>query len=636
MSLSARGLSRSRGASVLAALVLVGILGVAYVAFQYAQSSFHLAEGTPMTLTAAAAITTPSAGSFTGCTRNSDRNSPDYGKLTCQCAQPARSPKAVNGSLSTVQNCLPGCVYDVHPGTSSLDGDVVSASVAAPKIVTESSPSMSLPFTGTPDSSLCKVKVCTSSDASSCVLAGSSKAPISGGNAGAGAGPDSQTSPVTSPTAGNADTSGEIASALGNCNTDPALGLPCPSTNTPTPPGADSPTNMPSDAINTPTPPGADSPTSAAPCTYSTPSIPCVEGVVQNPDLSSSVSGPNSANPCASNEVTINGTCQEAPPGVSTSCASGEVLVAGNCQTPPPNLSTSCASGEVLVAGSCQSSPSTFTQTPAAPKAPPANPAAAVAAALNNAAGDVNQFLGGLLKGLASGLKSGSGSSASPSAPYGVGTNGAACYQPPVQPDPSTCSVGTWQSTSSSGNGCVTGWQCVPSNTAATQPTATLSCQPQTADVGMTVSISYSCANATGSSGVGFDTQNALSGSTSTVIATPPTGANTASYGVTCINGTQTASQQCAIQINKPWISLAAIPSVVTQNGSSTIGWVTGGMQSCTLFTWDPLEATPTVVTTGLSGVTTLFSIATTTPVSLLCQTTSGGTKQADTGITIH
>ena len=635
MSLSGRGISQIRGASVLAALVLVAILGVAYVAVQYARNFGDFAERSNTAFLATAAIATPSAGSFTGCTLYSD------GTRTCTCAQRSRNPKASNGSMSTVQNCLPGCVYDVHPGASTNPTITAAVDLNPPKIVTESNPTESDRFSGNPDSSMCKVKVCTSSDASSCVLAAKSTGSPSANTGSAPPAPPAPSNPQTEPCVsttitpcyGPAPSSGgttgagsgipssdgqAVSDALGGCGTDSFN--PCPTNTGNTSPqlgscGTDS--FNPCSSGSNPSASGSGEPCSL----YS----PCTRAIQTNPDLSqpgdnssgnpTPPSDSNAANPCASNEVTINGTCQEAPAGVSTSCASGEVLVAGNC----------VSSKTLKVSGGNDTKGGGGNTAPASGGLP-----------------DIGQFLQGLVKGLTGKGGGGGGSGTSnqqqqQNAPYGRGTDGAACYQPPVKPLDSSCTIGTWQSTSLAHNGCVTGWQCVPGSAGSGgQPSATLSCQPQIADVGMTISFSYACSNATGSSGSGFNTQNALSGSTTTIIATPPAGANTASYGITCINGTQTASQQCSIQLNKPWISLVAIPSVVAKNGSSAIGWVTGGLKSCALSIMNASATSSSPTAVDVSGVNTLFSIATTTSISLTCQTLSGGMSQATSSIIIQ
>ena len=217
-------------------------------------------------------------------------------------------------------------------------------------------------------------------------------------------------------------------------------------------------------------------------------------------------------------------------------------------------------------------------------------------------------------------------------APYGVGNNGAACPVPPSTPQ---CATGaTAQPISGSGNGCVTSYQCVPTagSTFAQTPTPQISCSPQIADVGTSVAISYSCANATGSSGAGFTTNNQTSGSTSTVITAPPSGTNTANFGLTCTNGSQAAGAQCSVQINQPAIVLVANPQTVPSGQPSSIGWVTAGMQSCVISS--PQDATFTASNASnqsINGVAQTDAITQSTEFDLTCTTLGGQTKGAST-----
>lgn len=221
-------------------------------------------------------------------------------------------------------------------------------------------------------------------------------------------------------------------------------------------------------------------------------------------------------------------------------------------------------------------------------------------------------------------------------APYGVGTNGAACTQPPAQP---TCAAGaTAQPIYGQGNGCVTSYQCVNINgsTFGSTPTPQISCSPQVADVGQSVAISYSCQNATDSSGGGFSTNDQLSGSASSTITTPPSGANTANYGITCDNSGQTASAQCSVQVNQPAIDLVANPQSVSNGGKATIGWVTAGMQSCVISSPDDANFTSANASNqSVSGVAQTDAITASTEFDLTCQTLGGQTKTAKTIITV-
>jgi len=212
------------------------------------------------------------------------------------------------------------------------------------------------------------------------------------------------------------------------------------------------------------------------------------------------------------------------------------------------------------------------------------------------------------------------------------------CPAAPVQPT-TGCTNGSWKPVTtqgSNGRQCTTNWQCTPSN--AVTPTAELSCQPKVADVGMSVAISFSCANATGSSGAGggFSTDNQTSGSTTTVIATPPAGATGITYALTCRNQNLTARAECSVQISKPTIVLLANPKNVVSGESSRVGWVTSGMQSCVVSSPQmPGFTTQNANNKNVNGVATTSPLTRNTTVVLTCQTIGGSTKAASTTIVV-
>ena len=221
---------------------------------------------------------------------------------------------------------------------------------------------------------------------------------------------------------------------------------------------------------------------------------------------------------------------------------------------------------------------------------------------------------------------------------YGYGTDGQPCMQPPTQPLASTCTVGTWKAVSATNNKCTTGWQCVPSGSNSSgAPVASLSCQSQVADVGSTFGISYACQNSTGSIGGGFYTGGQLSGSTSTIIAIPPAGYDTATYSLGCSNGNATVGAQCSVQINNPQIILTASPNTVILGATSTIGWVTSGMQSCVISSPDLPDFTAQNANhTSVNGVAVTPSLTVSARMLLSCKTLAGGTRQATTTVTVH
>jgi hypothetical protein len=209
------------------------------------------------------------------------------------------------------------------------------------------------------------------------------------------------------------------------------------------------------------------------------------------------------------------------------------------------------------------------------------------------------------------------------------------CTTSPAQPDPAGCQGGTWRPTTQSGNSCISGWQCVPGNGSGT-PVAQLSCQPQVADVGMSIAISFSCGNATGSAGQGFDTGNALSGSASTTLANPLAGTNKATFGLRCVNGNIPATASCSVDMARPSITLVTIPKIIPVNASSTIGWVTTGMQSCTISSPQLPEFTSlNALSTTTNGGAVTPPLSESTEFLLHCTTLGGQTKDATTTVQV-
>ncbi|MBV9159177.1 MAG: hypothetical protein JO019_01105 [Candidatus Kaiserbacteria bacterium] len=211
------------------------------------------------------------------------------------------------------------------------------------------------------------------------------------------------------------------------------------------------------------------------------------------------------------------------------------------------------------------------------------------------------------------------------------------CPPPPNQPDPTLCQSGVWQqqsNTNTSGQICVTGWQCVQNG--SSQPAAQISCQPQVVDPGMSVAISYSCTNSVTSDGIGFFSLHQLSGSTTTVAQLPASG-NTINYGIACVGTTgAVATSTCNVQVSHPSIVMVANPQTVSRGTTSVVGWVTTGMNACTVSSPDMPDFTAhNAGIRATSGVATTTPIATTTRVVLHCETIGGGTRDATTTITV-
>ena len=229
-----------------------------------------------------------------------------------------------------------------------------------------------------------------------------------------------------------------------------------------------------------------------------------------------------------------------------------------------------------------------------------------------------------------------SGTQCSQPPPQGTG-----CLTAPSQPDPSGCQNGTYKPTyGGTNNACVVGWQCVPgTGGGGTAPTAQLSCQPKVADVGMEALITFSCSAGT-SSGSGFNTNGAQSGSATTTLSAPPGNTNTANFGLTCTNAGLTGSAQCSIQVGKPGIVLVANPKTVVSGKTSALGWVTSGMQKCIIsspnlsdFTSQNADKTSVNGTATTPPLTATNSATTTYNFLLSCVTLGGGTRQASTTV---
>ncbi len=184
---------------------------------------------------------------------------------------------------------------------------------------------------------------------------------------------------------------------------------------------------------------------------------------------------------------------------------------------------------------------------------------------------------------------------------------------------------------------CIVNWQCVqnPNTVTPQTPTAQLSCEPQLADVGMTLAISYSCSVGT-STPSGFVTNGAQSGSATTTALVPPAGNNTGTYSLICNNQGITAGAQCSVQINQPSIILVANPKTVASGAYSLLGWITTGMQSCTISSPDQSDFTSAnAYNTSVNGVATTSPITGPTEFDLDCQTLAGGTKVASTTLQV-
>ena len=208
------------------------------------------------------------------------------------------------------------------------------------------------------------------------------------------------------------------------------------------------------------------------------------------------------------------------------------------------------------------------------------------------------------------------------------------CENQPKQPDPNSCSVGSWRARYS--GACVAGWECVPNNVSA--PTATLSCEPAVADAGSTIAITYGCSSGVASSS-SFKVTTQPGGSATTTVNTPPAGTNTATYTLACTDQGRTTGAQCSVQVARTNIILVANPKTVPANGTSLLSWLTTGMQSCIISSPDQADFTArNSSNTSVTGAATTSAITTATSTVLFqldCKTLSGADRQATTLVSI-
>lgn len=167
------------------------------------------------------------------------------------------------------------------------------------------------------------------------------------------------------------------------------------------------------------------------------------------------------------------------------------------------------------------------------------------------------------------------------------------------------------------------------------QVKAELSCQPQIADVGMQVAISFACQNANTSGGTGFSTGGALSGTTTAIVAAPSLGSHTTSFGLLCSNQGVTNSAQCTVNVNKAAIVLVANPKSIASGKEANIGWITSGMESCVVSSSNAAFTAANASSTNVSGSAKTPALTQTSSFFLTCATKTGATKTASTTVTV-
>lgn len=169
----------------------------------------------------------------------------------------------------------------------------------------------------------------------------------------------------------------------------------------------------------------------------------------------------------------------------------------------------------------------------------------------------------------------------------GAWTNVVVSSAPPASCSATTinnCSLPTTPSGSSAGS-CASGYSgscnysCsggtwgMNSNSCATVPTATLSADDTSVNVGNSTMLRWSSTNATSCTGTGF-TANGTSGSVSTGILNT---VGTQSYQINCSGALASAS----VQVVSPNVTITANPTRVRSGERSVITWSASGVTSC-------------------------------------------------------
>src|SRR3989344_3051251 len=109
-------------------------------------------------------------------------------------------------------------------------------------------------------------------------------------------------------------------------------------------------------------------------------------------------------------------------------------------------------------------------------------------------------------------------------------------------------------------------------------PTATLSADPTTINLGQSSTLTWSSTNATSCTGTGF-TAGGSSGSRSTGILNPP---GTFNYQVACTGaGGTSAPAFASVEVLSPNVAISASPTRVQAGTNSQISWSASGVKSC-------------------------------------------------------
>lgn len=171
-------------------------------------------------------------------------------------------------------------------------------------------------------------------------------------------------------------------------------------------------------------------------------------------------------------------------------------------------------------------------------------------------------------------------------------------------------------------------------------PTAQLTCGTGARDVGAKVTLNYTCGNgATKATASGFTITNetAMTGTAEVEIQKPPKGTNVVSYGLTCTgsNG-QTTTNQCKVDINVTSMILVSNPQEVDKGEKGTLGWVTKGMKECHVSSEDFDDWTEeNEDNDSVSGTVKTPTMNERAVFTLMCTTLGGAEKSIDLTVDI-
>lgn len=144
----------------------------------------------------------------------------------------------------------------------------------------------------------------------------------------------------------------------------------------------------------------------------------------------------------------------------------------------------------------------------------------------------------------------------------------------------------------------------------------TVDCSPSAVNEGETTTCAWSCPSGQTSSGIGFSTGGANSGS---VQFTPP---SSGGYGAQCSGGGQ---QTKTVTVYTPSLTLSATPARVRSGTSVSVTWTASAVNSCTL-----KNQSGATLGSGLSG-TINPTITGETIFTLTCNTDAGPVSKSVT-----